>query len=77
MSALLWAAEPILIIGCAWLLLGERLTRPVLICAAFAVVGVIVLAGVDLAAGAGRRAAADGQSAALWLYGFWIYRNGV
>jgi len=30
MSAVLWAAEPILIIGFAWLLLCERLTWPLL-----------------------------------------------
>src|SRR6266511_3934717 len=52
-SALLWAAEPILIIGFAWFLLGERLTRPVLVCAAFAIAGVVMIAGIDMAAGAG------------------------
>ena len=48
MSALLWAAEPILIIGFAWLLLCERLTWPLLVCAALAIVGVGVVAGLDV-----------------------------
>jgi drug/metabolite transporter (DMT)-like permease len=48
MSALLWAAEPILIIGFAWLLLCERLTWPLLACAALAIVGVGVVAGLDV-----------------------------
>ncbi len=52
MSALLWAAEPILIIGFAWLILCERLTWPLLICAAVAIVGVGVVAGLDVWAGA-------------------------
>jgi drug/metabolite transporter (DMT)-like permease len=48
MSALLWAAEPILIIGFAWLLLCERLTWPLLACAVLAIVGVGVVAGLDV-----------------------------
>ncbi len=52
MSALLWAAEPILIIGFAWLILCARLTWPLLICAAVAIVGVGVVAGLDVWAGA-------------------------
>jgi drug/metabolite transporter (DMT)-like permease len=48
MSALLWAAEPIVIIGFAWLLLCERLTWPLLACAALAIVGVGVVAGLDV-----------------------------
>jgi drug/metabolite transporter (DMT)-like permease len=52
MSALLWAAEPIVIMGIAWVLLGERLAPSVLVCAALAVAGVIVVAGIDLATGA-------------------------
>src|SRR5215211_1084744 len=52
MSVLLWAAEPILIIGFAWLLLCERLTWPLLACAALAIVGVSVVAGLDLQSGA-------------------------
>lgn len=52
MSALLWAAEPILIIGFAWLILCERLTWPLLACAALAIVGVSVVAGLDLQSGA-------------------------
>jgi drug/metabolite transporter (DMT)-like permease len=48
MSALLWAAEPILIIGFAWLLLCERLTRPLLACTALTIVGVGVVAGLDV-----------------------------
>ena len=46
MSALLWAAEPILIIGFAWLLFCERLTWPLFACAALAIVGVAVVAGL-------------------------------
>ena len=48
MSAVLWAAEPIVIIGFAWLLLCERLTWPLLACAALAIVGVGVVAGLDV-----------------------------
>src|SRR6185503_2890878 len=47
-SALLWAAEPIVIIGFAWLLLCERLTWPLLACAALAIIGVGVVAGLDV-----------------------------
>ena len=52
MSVLLWAVEPILIIGFAWLLLRERLTWPLLGCAALAIAGVVVVAGLDISAGA-------------------------
>jgi drug/metabolite transporter (DMT)-like permease len=48
MSALLWAAEPILIVGFAWLLLCEQLTWPLLACSALAIVGVGVVAGLDV-----------------------------
>ena len=51
MSAVLWAAEPILIIGFAWLLLCERLTWPLLACAALAITGVAVVAGLDISGG--------------------------
>jgi drug/metabolite transporter (DMT)-like permease len=51
MSALLWAAEPILIIGFAWLLLCERLTWSLLVCAALAIAGVGVVAGLDITGG--------------------------
>ena len=52
MSALLWAAEPILIIGFAWLILCERVTWPLLACAALAIAGVAVAAGLDISGGA-------------------------
>jgi drug/metabolite transporter (DMT)-like permease len=53
MSALLWAAEPILIIGFAWLILCERVTWPLVACAALAIAGVAVVAGLDISGGAG------------------------
>lgn len=45
MSALLWAAEPILILGIAWFILGERLTRPLLLCSLVALIGVFLVIG--------------------------------
>lgn len=51
MSTLLWAAEPILILCLAWLILCEQLTRPLIALSAVAVVGVIFVAGIDPRAG--------------------------
>lgn len=50
MAALIWAAEPILILGLAWLVLGERLTRPLLALALVAISGVFLVIGVDTGA---------------------------
>ena len=50
MAALIWAAEPILILGLAWLILGERLTRPLLALALVAISGVFLVIGVDTGA---------------------------
>ncbi|MBI1879180.1 MAG: DMT family transporter, partial [Chloroflexi bacterium] len=50
MSALLWAAEPILILGLAWLILRERLTRSLLACSLVALVGVFLVIGVSASA---------------------------
>lgn len=47
MSTLIWAVEPILILGLAWLILCERLTRPLLALSALAIVGVFLVAGID------------------------------
>jgi drug/metabolite transporter (DMT)-like permease len=47
MSALLWAAEPILILGLAWLILRERLTRSLLACSLLAIIGVFLVIGVN------------------------------
>jgi drug/metabolite transporter (DMT)-like permease len=46
MSALIWAAEPILILGLAWLLLREPLTRGLLLCSGLAIIGVLLVIGV-------------------------------
>ena len=50
MSALLWAAEPILILGLAWLILRERLSRTLLACSLLAITGVVLVAGLDVRA---------------------------
>jgi drug/metabolite transporter (DMT)-like permease len=50
MSALLWAAEPILILGLAWLILREHLTRTLLACSLLAITGVVLVAGLDVRA---------------------------
>jgi drug/metabolite transporter (DMT)-like permease len=50
MAALIWAAEPILILGLAWFILGERLSRPLLALALVAVSGVFLVIGVDTGA---------------------------
>ncbi|KPV54912.1 hypothetical protein SE17_00815 [Kouleothrix aurantiaca] len=48
MSTLLWAAEPILILGLAWLILCERLTRTLLVFSLLAITGVVLVAGIDV-----------------------------
>jgi drug/metabolite transporter (DMT)-like permease len=45
MSTLLWAAEPALILLLAWLLLRERLTRPLLLLSAVALAGAVMVVG--------------------------------
>ena len=50
MAALIWAAEPILILGLAWFILGERLSRPLLALALVAISGVFLVIGVDTGA---------------------------
>ncbi|GAB4451508.1 MAG: DMT family transporter [Anaerolineae bacterium] len=47
MSALLWAAEPILILGLAWFILRERLTWSLLACSLLAIIGVFLVIGVN------------------------------
>lgn len=47
MSALLWAAEPILILGLAWFILRERLTRSLLACSLLAIIGVFLVIGAN------------------------------
>ncbi len=47
MSALLWAAEPILILGLTWLILRERLTGSLLACSLLAITGVFLVIGVN------------------------------
>jgi drug/metabolite transporter (DMT)-like permease len=47
MSALIWAAEPILILGLAWLILRERLTRSLLACSLLALTGVFLVIGIS------------------------------
>jgi drug/metabolite transporter (DMT)-like permease len=48
MSTLLWAAEPILILGLAWLILRERLTRTLLAFSLLAIAGVVLVARIDV-----------------------------
>jgi drug/metabolite transporter (DMT)-like permease len=48
MSTLLWAAEPILILVLAWLILRERLTRTLIICSLLAITGVMLVARIDV-----------------------------
>jgi drug/metabolite transporter (DMT)-like permease len=50
MSTLLWAAEPILILGLAWLILCERLTRTLLAFSLLAITGVVLVARIDVSA---------------------------
>ncbi|MCK6629488.1 MAG: DMT family transporter [Anaerolineae bacterium] len=47
MSALLWAAEPVLILGLAWFILRERLTPALLACSLLAIAGVFLVIGVN------------------------------
>ena len=47
MSTLIWAVEPIVILGLAWLILRERLTLQLLALSAFAIMGVSLIVGVD------------------------------
>lgn len=46
-SALLWASEPILILGLAAAILRERLTLPLMMCSLLAISGVVLVAGFD------------------------------
>jgi drug/metabolite transporter (DMT)-like permease len=50
MSTLLWAAEPILILVLAWLILRERLTRTLIAFSLLAIVGVVLVARIDIGA---------------------------
>jgi drug/metabolite transporter (DMT)-like permease len=45
MSTLIWAAEPAMILLLAWLLLRERLTRPLLFLSAVALSGAVLVVG--------------------------------
>lgn len=47
MSTLLWAAEPILILGLAGTLLRERLTPPLIVCSGVGVLGVMLVSGLN------------------------------
>jgi drug/metabolite transporter (DMT)-like permease len=51
MSALIWAAEPILILGLAWLILREHLTWSLLGCSLVALIGVFLVIGVGSSGG--------------------------
>lgn len=46
LSSLIWAAEPILILGLAWLILHERLTRPLIAFSVLAVIGALLIIGI-------------------------------
>lgn len=48
MSTLIWAFEPIVILGLAWLILRERLTPPLIALSAIAIIGVFLVAGINL-----------------------------
>jgi drug/metabolite transporter (DMT)-like permease len=48
MSTLLWAAEPILILVLAWLILRERLTRTLIAFSLLAITGVVLVARIDV-----------------------------
>jgi drug/metabolite transporter (DMT)-like permease len=50
MGTLLWAAEPILILGLAWLILREHLTRTLIAFSVLAITGVVLVAGIDVGA---------------------------
>ena len=47
MSTLIWAFEPIVILGLAWLILRERLTPPLIALSALAIIGVFLVVGID------------------------------
>ena len=47
MATLIWAAEPILILGLAWLILRERLTQPLVALSGLAILGVVLVAGIS------------------------------
>jgi drug/metabolite transporter (DMT)-like permease len=51
MYTLIWAAEPILILGLAWLILRERLTQPLLVLSTLAIIGVFLVLGIDPSVG--------------------------
>lgn len=51
MSALIWAAEPILILGLAWFILREHLTRSLLACSLLALIGVFLVIGLGSSGG--------------------------
>jgi drug/metabolite transporter (DMT)-like permease len=51
MSALIWAAEPILILGLAWLILREHLTWSLLACSLLALIGVFLVIGIGSSGG--------------------------
>jgi len=53
MSAVLWAMEPLLIVGLAWLILRERLTVRFLLLGALAAAGVVLVVGTGFS-GAGQ-----------------------
>ena len=65
-ATLLWAAEPILILGLAWAFLGERLSASLLAAIAVGACGVILVSGLTRAGLAG---ADGGHGAALILAG--------
>ena len=46
MSTLIWAFEPIVILGLAWLVLRERLTPPLIALSALAILGVFLVTGI-------------------------------
>lgn len=53
LSTLLWAVEPVLILGLAWLILRERLTRYHIALSLLALAGVGLITGTTLSAAAG------------------------
>jgi drug/metabolite transporter (DMT)-like permease len=53
MTTLIFAAQPALVVVLAWLLLGERLWRPMLGLGVVAALGVGLVVGVDVQAGSG------------------------
>lgn len=45
-ATLLWAGEPATILCLAWLFLGERLSRPLIVLVGFATIGVLLVSGL-------------------------------